>query len=179
VLSPRGAAKAKELAAAFPEHVTVAASNQEVVDAVDLVIVAVLTKQAEEVCKDLKFREGQKVLTLVAGLMPTRLQELVAPATDCASAIPLPAVAKRQGSSLLTPAKAWAQAIFDITGTCVTVASEAEFKRLLCVTTLMGDFYKRQLTVQKWLCTNGVSEADAAAWTGAAFETFSADSARA
>ena len=30
--------------------------------------------------------------------------------------------------------------------------------RLLVVTCMMGDFYKRQLTAQQWLCSHGISE---------------------
>ncbi|CAE7397714.1 unnamed protein product [Symbiodinium natans] len=176
VLSPRGAAKAAELAGDFPSHVVIAKSNQEVVDSVECVIVAVLFKQVNEVMKGLVFREGQKVVTLVAGLLPKKLQELSSPASDCVSAIPLPAVARRSGSTLLTPPRPWAQALFGTCGKCVPVESEAEFKRLLCVTTLMGDFYKRQLTAQQWLSSNGVAEEDAAAWVGATFATFAADS---
>mmetsp|Transcript_65828 Transcript_65828/g.136209 ORF Transcript_65828/g.136209 Transcript_65828/m.136209 type:complete len:281 (+) Transcript_65828:43-885(+) len=179
VLSPRGAAKAAELARDFPSHVVVAKSNQEVVDVADCVIIAVLFKQVEEVMKSLAFREGQKVVTLVAGLLPKRLQELSSPASDCVSAIPLPAVARRAGSTLLTPPRPWAQAMFGICGKCVSVQSEAEFRRLLCITTLMGDFYKRQLTAQRWLSSNGVAEADAATWVGATFATFAADSSAA
>jgi pyrroline-5-carboxylate reductase len=179
VISPRGAEKAAALKAALPAHVTIAGSNQEVVDSVDCVIVAVLVKQADEVLKSLKFREGQKLLSLMAGVMPSKLQELAPPVTDCASAIPLPAVAKRRGTSLLTPSKPWAKAIFEVCGGCVAVDDDAQFKRMLCVTGLMGDFYKRQLTIQGWLTSHGVPEAEAGAWTGATFATFAADSAQA
>jgi len=117
VLSPRGAAKAAELARDFPSHVVVAKSNQEVVDVADCVIIAVLFKQVEEVMKSLAFREGQKVVTLVAGLLPKRLQELSSPASDCVSAIPLPAVARRAGSTLLTPPRPWAQAVSQLVHT--------------------------------------------------------------
>lgn len=179
VVSPRGAEKAAALKAELPDHVTIAGSNQEVVDSVDCVIVAVLVKQAEEVMKSLKFREGQKVLSIMAGVMPSKLQELAAATIDCASAIPLPAVAKRGGTSLLTPSKPWAKAIFEVCGGCVAVDEDAQFKRMLCVTGLMGDFYKRQLTIQGWLASHGVPEAEASAWTGATFATFAADSAQA
>eukprot|EP00434_Breviolum_minutum_P042949 symbB.v1.2.038252.t1/scaffold5895.1/size24310/2 len=74
VLSPRGALKAKALAEDFP-NVVIAKSNQEVVDEVECVIVAVLFKQVNEVFGGLKFRAEQKVMTLTAGLLPTRLKE--------------------------------------------------------------------------------------------------------
>ncbi|CAL1156484.1 unnamed protein product [Cladocopium goreaui] len=176
VLSPRGALKAEALAEAFPGNVVIAKSNQEVVDEVECVIVAVLFKQVNEVFGALKFRKEQKVMTLTAGLMPTRLKELCAPATTCVSAIPLPPVAKRSGATLLTPRLPWAEAMLKVCGSCVVVETEAEFKRLLVVTCMMGDFYKRQLTAQQWLCSHGISEADAASWVSSTFATFAADS---
>ncbi|CAK0812633.1 unnamed protein product, partial [Prorocentrum cordatum] len=178
VLGPRGAAKAAALAAEFPGTARVAGSNQEVVDAVDCVVVAVLPRQAEEVLRALTFREGQQVLSLVATLPPSRLRELAAPAAEVAVAVPLPAVARRQGATLLIPPVPFAQAVFAPLGSCVSVDDEAQFRRLQSVTALMGDFYaRRQLTVQQWLVSHGVPEAQAAAWVGADFATMAADSA--
>jgi len=176
ILSPRGAAKATALAAEFPNLIRVASSNQEVVDAAECVIVAVLPKQAEEVLAELTFRKEQRVLSLISTLLPARLQELVVPAVDCAVAMPLPAVAKRQGATLLTPPKPYAEAMFRALGSCVAVDDIAQFRRMQCITTLMGDFYKRQLSAQEWLNSNGVGQVEAAAWVGAALATMAADS---
>jgi len=178
ILSPRGTAKSAALAAKFPDSVRVAKSNQEVVDAAECIIIAVLPKQAEEVLSSLTFRQGQQVLSLIATVNLGRLQELVAPAAECAIGVPLPAVAKRQGASLLLPARPFAQNIFDILGSCVAVNEEAQFRRLQCVTALMGDFYKRQQTTQEWLVSHRVPQAEAAAWVGACMATMAVDSSR-
>lgn len=179
VLSPRGAAQAAALAAEFPEFCRIASSNQEVVDAVECVILAVLPKQAEEVLSSITFKEGQRVLSLIATVKLLRLQELAKPAQECAIAVPLPAVAKRNGATLLIPPMPFAQAIFNPLGSCVAVEDEAQFQRMQTITALMGDFYKRQLTAQEWLVSHGVGQADAAAWVGASLATMAADSATA
>jgi len=179
VLSPRGAAKAAALQSEFPDLVRIAADNQEVVNSTDCVILAVLGPQTEELCKGLQFRTGQLVVSLVNAFPLARLRELVSPAGECAIAVPLPAVARRQGSTLLMPLHPTAQAIFDCLGTCVAVEDEAKFKRMLCITALMGDFYRRQLAAQQWLVSHGVSDAEAAAHVGASYATFVADSAKA
>jgi len=179
VLSPRGAAKASQLASEFPDAVQVAGSNQEVVDAAECVIVAVLPKQGEEVLSALRFRSDQKVLSLIATIRLAHLKELIAPATQCAIGVPLPAVARRQGASLLIPPSPFAETIFNCLGTCVPVEDEAQFKRMQAITSLMGDFYKRQATAQEWLESNGVHSKEAAKWVGASFATMAADSATA
>mmetsp|Transcript_30214 Transcript_30214/g.83099 ORF Transcript_30214/g.83099 Transcript_30214/m.83099 type:complete len:286 (-) Transcript_30214:73-930(-) len=179
IVSPRNAAKAAALAAEFPTFVRVASSNQEVVDESKCVIVAVLPKQAEEVYSALKFRSDQQVVNLVATVRLARLRELSAPATDCATCVPLPAVARRQGATLGNPSALYAEAIYKPLGGYIGVEDEAQFKRLQTITTMMGDFYKRQLTAQGWLVSHGVDPSQAAAWVGAAYSTFSADSAQA
>jgi len=179
VLSPRGAAKAAALQSEFPDLVRIAANNQEVVDSTDCVILAVLGPQTEEVCKGLQFRTGQVVVSLVNAFPLVQLKEFVRPVEECAIAVPLPAVARRQGSTLLMPFHPTAQAIFDCLGTCVAVDDGAKFKRMTCITALMGDFYRRQLAAQQWLVSHGVSDAQAAAHIGASFATFVADSAKA
>merc|ERR1740123_489438 len=108
-----------------------------------------------------------------------RLKELIAPAKECAVAMPLPAVAKRSGATLMMPPQPFAEAIFNVLGSCVAVESEAQFRRMQCITTLMGDLYKRQLTAQEWLMEHSVEKPQAAAWVGAALATMAADSAKA
>jgi len=178
VLSPRGAAKAVALAEEFPAAARVAGSNQEVVDTADCVMVAVLPKQAEDVFASLKFRAGQQVISLVATVKLARLRELIAPAAECAIGSPLPSVAVRRGATLLTPPRPFARNIFECIGSCVAVEDEAQFKRMQCITALMGDMYKRQLTAQEWLQSHGVPRADAAAWVGADFSAMTAASSR-
>lgn len=41
----------------------------------------------------------------------------------------------------------------------MAVEDESKFRRLLCMTCLMGDFYKRQLSAQEWLKSHGINEA--------------------
>mmetsp|Transcript_63673 Transcript_63673/g.138697 ORF Transcript_63673/g.138697 Transcript_63673/m.138697 type:complete len:181 (-) Transcript_63673:34-576(-) len=114
----------------------------------------------------------------MAGLSLMRLKELVSPAAECAIAIPLPAVAQRQGTTLATPKLGYVEAIFNALGSCVAVSEYANFERLLCITSLMGDFYKRQLTAQQWLVSHGVPKEPAAAFVGATFAAMAADSAK-
>merc|ERR1712125_35134 len=179
VISPRNAEKAAKLAAEFPAVVRIAADNQEVVDSVDCVIIAVLPKQVEEVLAALRFKESQKVLSVIATQKLQRLRELVvAPNVECAIACPLPGVARLRGATIVL-GDVFAEAIFRALGKCIPCSEETEYRRLQTLTGLMGDFYKRQLTAQEWIVAGGVSKAQAAAFTGAIFATMAADSAEA
>jgi len=68
------------------------ADNQAVVDASDVVIIAVRPPVAREMLSALRFREDQAVVSLVALLPYEPLRELTQPAAVVCRAIPLPTV---------------------------------------------------------------------------------------
>ena len=51
--------------------------NQEVIDSSDCIVVAVLPSQAA-MLSELRFRPGQQLVSLMAGLYPRQLRELCA-----------------------------------------------------------------------------------------------------
>lgn len=175
VLSPRDASKAAALRAEFPNSTRICESDQEVVDSADCIILALPGGVAEPVMKSLRFHDGQQVISLIAALELSTLQQLTGPRVNCTKALPLPAVASRQGTTLGFPPKPFADAIFSALGTYTAVTDEALFKRMAVATSFMGDFYKRQLTIQEWLTSNGVPSTSAASYLGALFATFAAD----
>lgn len=174
VLGPRNAEKAAQIAREFPGSVRVAGSNQEAVNDSKCVILGVLGPQADEVMRELTFREDHKVLSVVAALKLDRLRELAAPAKECAKAIPLPGVAKLRGATVYQGDR-FCDAIFSALGTAVWAESEEEFTTIMCCTGLMGDFCKRQLTCQQWMMHRNVDAHKAASYVGAIFATMSAE----
>ena len=179
VLSPRNAEKAAALAAEFPSLVSVAATNQAVVDAADVVFVGTLPAATEEVLRALKFRASQTVVSLVSTAPLATLQECAAPCETVVRAIPLPPVARHVGATIMTPANAGVAEIFDALGTAVVVDSEPLMKKMMCVTGLMGQFYAQQRRTQAFLVAQGVEPAAAAKYVGAIFHSISYDSAAA
>jgi len=179
VLSPRNAEKSAALKKEFPESVSIAASNQAVLDAVDCVVFAVPGSVAVDVIQSLQFRKDLQVISLIAAVNFTQLGQLVGPQVDYTLALPLPAVAKRQGATLGHPFKPFSQALFSALGSYVAAADEGQYKAMGVAGTLMGDFYMRQLTVQQWMAAQNVDASTASAFIGALFATIAADSANA
>jgi len=179
VLSPRNAEKAAALHGEFPQLVSIAASNQEVVDRADVVFIGVLPRMTEEVCCALNFEERHTVISLVSTAALTDLRTWLAPvpADRVSRAIPLPPVARHKGATLLTPPHPTAIALFDALGTSVPVDSEASMTKMLPVTALMGQFYAQQRATQAWLEAQGIAPAVAAEYVGAIFHSISYDSA--
>src|SRR5262245_12682027 len=78
LVSPRNADIAAGLAGKFP-NVTVAASNQMVLDGSDVVMLAVRPQVAAEVLSELRFRPDHHVVSLMAIIVLDKVAELVAP----------------------------------------------------------------------------------------------------
>jgi pyrroline-5-carboxylate reductase len=105
LLSPRNAEKAAALAADFPDHVRVCASNAEVVDGSDWVIMATPPKPelTEATYRPLNFRANHNVCCLIAGINAETLRELVAPATSVTQSFPLPPAEHGESTSVMFP----------------------------------------------------------------------------
>lgn len=164
--------------AEFPDSVSIAASNQEVINKSDCVILALPGSVASAVLQPLNFSSGQQVVSVIAALRMSDLQFLLGD-VDVSRALPMPAIAKRHGATVGFPDRPFAQALFAPMGSYVPVADEEILLRMGAVGSLMGDFYKRQLTIQQWLTEHGTDPDDAAAYIGAMYDSFAFDSAAA
>jgi pyrroline-5-carboxylate reductase len=141
VLSPRGQACSRELAARF-RTVTIASTNQAVVDQSDVVVVCVLPHQAEEVLGQLAFQETQGVVSAMAGVHLTALQDLVFPAKDIARSIPAPAVATRSSSTPIHPSTEAARDLYDRLGGCLELADEPIFEAVSAASATVEAYFR-------------------------------------
>lgn len=157
VVSPRNATIAQELEARFA-NVRVAKSNQTVLDASDLVVLAVRPQVAEEVLRGLRFRRVHHVVSLVATWPIDRVRSMVAPATTVARAAPLPFVANLIGPTALYAAPEAVVALFGHLGSAISVESEEAFDALMAATSIMGSYFELLHTVSTWLAGAGISE---------------------
>jgi pyrroline-5-carboxylate reductase len=160
VLSPRNAAVAADLARRFPQ-VSVASSNQQVVDESATVVIAVRPQIAESVLSELRFRPSHNVISLVSGYSVQRLSGLVAPATRIARAVPLPSAARRLSPTAIYPRDAEAVELFALLGTAFAVDSEHDFDALCVATATMATYFAFADGAASWLARNGIPPAQA------------------
>lgn len=179
VLSPRNSTKAAALQAKFPELITVASSNQAVVDTSDVVVLALRPQDAAPVIEGLAFMAGQTVLSLMAVVDMEALHAAVHPATKVFRACPLPPAARGEGAVILC-APDRDETMFnlmDMVGTVVEVTTEDQLAALQSVTCLMGPFYQQLKTCQDWLVENGIDALSGSRYCGAMFQAVANDSA--
>jgi len=125
VVSPRNAAKAAQLSERF--GVEVAGDNQAVVDAADVVILTTRPGVAVEVLSTLRFRPGQRLISMASTLSLARYANRVAPARAL-RAITTSAAALGHGPVLLFPDEPALHELLSRWGPVEPVPDEAAFK---------------------------------------------------
>jgi pyrroline-5-carboxylate reductase len=172
VVSPRNAARAAALAAAFPA-VSVAPGNQAVVDASRVVFLCVRPQVAVEVLAPLRFTSGHTVISLIP--MPADvLRPCVAPAGRFVRALPLPACARGLGAVPFWPAEAPVQDLLSRLGRPLPLASEHDFSVLWAATALISPFYTLLETAQGWAAANGAAPDTASDYIAGMFHALAA-----
>lgn len=154
-LSPRNAQVAHRLASTLP-GVTVAASNQEVLDRSDVVLLAVRPQIAREVLASLRFRPDHSVISLIATFSREQIADLVKPATRITCAVPLPTAAAHLAPTVIFPPDPVAHDLFGRLGVALEVTSESEFRALQATTSAMASYFSLLDTLSVWLTEQGV-----------------------
>lgn len=155
VLSPRSADRSAALAARYSQ-VAIAADNQAVLDASDIVFLGVLPPQAAAVCAELNFRPNHIVASLIAGLPPTAVLELVGEVAAACQMIPLPVIALHTGPIVMSPRIPEVATLFEGSGEIVALEDESKIRILSCTSAAMSTFFEYQKTVINWTVKAGL-----------------------
>ena len=161
VLSPRSAQRSDELAVTYPQC-TRLGSNQEVIDAADIVVLAMRPQQMDEALTGLSFRRDQVIASFIAGSPPAQIAELVSPAHSIAQLIPLPAIEHRRGPLLICPGIPAIVEVFGGLGDVIVIDDEASIRIFSVASAFMSTYYELQNTVVDWMVSRGIDEATAA-----------------
>ena len=173
VVSPRNAARAAELSAAFPT-VSVAPDNQSVLDRSRTVFLCVRPQVALDVLGRLRFAPRHAVISLIP-LPAAVVRPCVAPAERFVRALPLPACARGLGAVPYWPAVGDAHALLSQLGRPLPLASEHEFSVLWAATALIAPFYTLLETTADWASANGTAPATAVDYIAAMFHALATD----
>lgn len=172
LLSPRNARLSHGLAERFP-FVKVAAENQAVVDGSDIVFLAVTPQVTDDVLRALKFRQDQRIVSLIATYDTERLRPLVAPVTSITRVAPIPSVARRLGPMILYPPTPEIVALLDGLGQLVQVQNESDLDALWAVTGIMAPYFGYLDAIASWLGRQNVPQSQARPFVAALFEALS------
>lgn len=154
-LSPRNSRKAEALRQAFPD-VRVMASNQEVVDAAEWILLAVLPDVAEDTVRALRFGPHHRVISLIS---QPKLVDLAAWIGDCQSVCrvnPQTFIEFRNGPILLYPSHPKTYNLFTGLGQLIVTETEEAFILAQTLTCIMGPLYFLMDKIALWAQSHGL-----------------------
>lgn len=165
--------KADALKALAPERVTICASNQEAADASDLLFIAVLPSQHDDVVKALRFSSRNHIIHITGGAKLEKSMPLYAAAASVVRAIPLPFAARRKGPILYYGNDDLSKALLSLLGSVITLESERGFEILGPITGMMVPYYALIAEYVKWGEAQGLDFRTAMDYTCRMNETLS------
>ena len=145
VVSPRNRERAAALHEKYPQVVSVAADNQEVIDRSDWVFVALLHETAEQILEPLVFLPEKKFINLVATLSLRRIREMKGEREILGPVVvypPIPEVVE----------------LMSHVGTPVPVQTAQQIAILRSTTGLMSAYYMLLTVIIGWCEKNGLDE---------------------
>lgn len=162
IVSERSRSRAQDLAARFDE-VTIA-DNQSVLDSSDVVFLGLMADAAPDILSGLRFRDGQRVVSMMADAPLVELVAHVAPAEAAAVMIPFPAIS-RGGSPILAHGNvALIEDLFGHRNTIVPVVSEEELAAYMAAQSVLSGAALLVAQSARWLAPRVADPADADAF---------------
>ncbi|TDH21266.1 hypothetical protein EXU57_20205 [Segetibacter sp. 3557_3] len=171
-VSPRNTGIANALVEAFP-NVQKMTTNQAVVDAAEIVFVAVRPPVALAVLSELRFSSAQQVISFVPLLKQADLFAAVQPATRVGRAIPLPSVVYHNCPIPLFNISPQIAELFRYIGQPLLVNSEAELHAIWTLTGLISPYYHLLYELSKWTISHGVAAETAHQYVADLFQSLS------
>ncbi len=155
LLSPRNAEKSAELAEKF--NCPIAKDNQAVVDGSDIIIIAVLPNQVNDMLSQLEFSTGKIVISTVAGFTYTELSPLVTPAIAACSMMPGLANAIGKGPSILYPKNKIALDFLQMLGPVHIMDSWQDFEIASVFGGFSGMSFSFMTDIINWFISQGLN----------------------
>jgi len=168
IISHRNSEVSARLAKTYGE-VRVEQDNQTIIDDADLVILSVIPQIAEEVVTGLTFRQGMKLISLIATVTHEKLQSWILEKVDIVRAIPLPFVANKTGLTAIFPQDATAYKLFSGLGDVIQVDSLDRFDAIAVTSAHMGTYFGVLENGAQWLVSKGVPYPDARRYVASLF----------
>ncbi len=173
LVSPRNEAIARDLAERF-DNVTVAGSNQDVLDGAEMVCLALRPQDAVGILEGLTFGPAHHIVSFMATYGVEQIEKLTAPAQKVTLVTPLPAVAFHGGPTPIHPAHQEVVDLFEPLGTPVAVETAEEYQALCVATATLAGAFAYYETIADWLTAKNVPADKAREFSGAVFYALAA-----
>ena len=173
-ISPRNRLVSKKLSKKF-KKVTISRSNQQLINTVNWVFLAVTPKVGHKILKDLTFRKNQKIISFISTINFEKLKKYTKN-KNITRVIPLPFIGMRKGPIIICPKDNKVKKFFDRLGKTIEVSSEKISKNFWTISSFMAPFYNMMMVTSDWLVRKGVNKKAAEDYTRELFMALSQDS---
>ncbi|HYQ51887.1 MAG TPA: NAD(P)-binding domain-containing protein [Pseudomonas sp.] len=158
LLSPRNAERAALLVTDCDCQIM--GSNQAVVDNAQTVIIGVRPGVLGDLAAEVSFREGQHLVSLMAGVALEQLAETF-PGVRCVRVMLSYAALFNQSTVVICPSDPATETLLKAVGQVVVLDDEAAFELATVAACMNGWFYFLLHDLQQWLSDKGLSAEDA------------------
>tara|TARA_Y100001970_G_C14129235_1_gene800709 strand:- start:179 stop:949 length:771 start_codon:yes stop_codon:yes gene_type:complete len=155
IVSPRNILKAKKLKKKF-KKVTIAKSNQEVIDRSDWIFLGVLPEVGEKILPKLSFKKNQVIVSFISTINYAQLRKIFKKNKIIVRAIPMPPISLAKGPVAIFPPNKKVKNFFDKIGTTIEIKSEKLSKNFWAVSGTMASFYEMLKILSDWLVKKGL-----------------------
>ena len=160
ILSPRNKKKAQYLKKKF-KKISIAKSNQEVIDVSDWIFIGVLPKVGEKMLSKLNFKQKQTVISFMSTTNYAKLKELVKKKLIIIRAIPMPPIKIGKGPVAIFPPNKKVKNFFNKIGTTIEVRNEKLSKNFWAISGTMASYYELLNVLSNWLIKKKTNKLDA------------------
>ena len=150
ILSPRNRKKAQYLKRRF-KKITIAKSNQEVVDGSDWIFIGVLPKVGEKILSRLNFRKKQIIISFMSTTNYAKLKKIIKKKLIIIKAIPMPPIRVGKGPVAIFPPNKKVKSFFDKIGSTIEIKNEKLSKNFWAISGTMASFYELLDVLSNWL----------------------------
>ena len=150
IVSPRNKQKAQKLKKKF-KRVSIAKSNQDVIDKSDWVFLGLLPKVGEKILPRLNFKTNQTIVSFISTINYAQLKKIVKKKAKIVRAIPMPPISLGKGPVPIFPPDKKVKNFFDKIGTTIEIKSEKLSKNFWAISGSMASFYELLKVLSDWL----------------------------
>ena len=175
LVSPRNKNVAKKLKKKF-KKVSIAKTNQEIVDKCNWIFLAVTPKVGEKIIPKLNFKSNQKIVSFISTIGLSQLKKFIRKKVKIVRAIPLPPISIRKGPVPICPPDKQVKSFFNKIGTTIEIKSEKSSNNFWSMSGMMAPFYEMLKIQSDWLVKKGVSRDKAQKYITSLFVALSEDS---
>ena len=174
LVSPRNKNVARKLEKQF-RKVSIAKSNQEIVNSCSWVFLAVTPTVGQKIIKNLKFRLNQTIISFISTMTLSQLKKAIKVKAKIVRAIPLPPISLRKGPVPIFPPNKKVKNFFNKLGTAVEITNEKLSKNFWATSGMYASFYELLNTMSNWLVKRGIKRDKAQKYITSLFVALSED----